>query len=486
MAEEHADENKAESAQTVVVSDAVILREAETPPETDPKVAALVESDASPEQVASVVDTLEAADAADTLEAMDRGDSARILDAMEGERAAEALAEMERPLAASIVVHDLSTEEAAGLLCLMDPDDAADLVQALPEARAGEVLRAMPRRAAAEIGKLTLFDPESAGGIMTTDFVRLRAGGTVGDAREQVRRNPDELEHLDLYCVDDNGRLVGLVNIKSLLLGRSNQPLTDIMEREVVVLRPDQDREDVARIFDRYDHLALPVVDDDRGLLGIVTVDDVLDIIRAENTEDAYKQVGAGPGEAVYSPIMQKVRSRLPWLTLNLFTGALGAIVISRFEPLVADIAFLAVLMPMIANQAGNAGQQSLAVTLRGLVLGEIRKGRIGPLLAREVALGLISGAIAGLMLGVVVALLSAAHLITTPWELGVVVTVAMTGALGMGCLVGAGIPLLTHRLGFDPATASTIFLTMLTDATSFFAFLGLASVMQSVLGMGG
>lgn len=458
---------------------AVVLREAERAGSAEPDIAALVQADATPEQIASVVETLPPADAADTLEAIESDASLRVLDAMEDEQAAHALAEMERPLAAEILQHDLEVAEAARYLLLMDSDDAADLVQALPKDRASALLRAMPRGEAAELGRLCLYDPESAGGIMTTDFLRLRAGGSVGDAREQIRRNPEDLEYLHLYCVSDEGALLGAVTIKSLLLAKSGQALDDIMEREVVVLRPDQDREEVARIFDRYDYLALPVVDDDRRLLGLVTIDDVLDIIRAENTEDAYKQVGAGPREAVYSPLREKIRSRMPWLTLNLLTGSLGAMVISRFEPLIAQVAFLAVLMPMIANQAGNAGQQSLAVTLRGLVLGEVRRERVSPLLIREVTLGIVSGAIAGATLGVIVALLALAGLISAPWEIGLLVAIAMIGALGVGCFVGAGIPLLMQRLGFDPATASTIFLTMLTDAGSFLAFLGLASLGQ-------
>jgi len=472
------------SASPSQASDAVVLREADAPLDVDQRMAELVQEQATPEEAASVIETLPPPDAADTLEELEPEDSARILDAMEAERAAEALAEMERPLAASILQHDLEASEAAEILAQMEPDEAVDLLQSLPQPRAEAILRAMPRRKARALRALTRYDPETAGGVMTTDFLRLQEAWTVGQAREAIRQHPDEIEYLDLYCVDEEGRLVGAVNIKSLLLARSGQPLRDVMERELVVLKPEQDREEVARIFDRYDYLTLPVVDEDRHLLGVVTIDDVLDIIRQENTEDAYKQVGAGPGEAVYSPIAKKVRSRLPWLTVNLITGSLGAVVISRFEPLIANVAFLAVLMPMIANQAGNAGQQSLAVTLRGLVLGEVRRGRIAPLLAREAALGAISGAIAGALLGLIVAGLGLGGLIDVPWQLGFVVAAAMTGALTVGCLVGAGIPLVMQRLGQDPATASTIFLTMLTDASSFFTFLGLAAAMHDVLGL--
>jgi len=195
--------------------------------------------------------------------------------------------------------------------------------------------------------------------------------------------------------------------------------------------------------------------------------------------------VGAGREEGVASPLSEKLRSRLPWLMVNLFTSGVAAMVVLQFEGLIAEIAVLAVLMPVIANQAGNAGQQSLAVTLRGIVLDEVGRHAAATLLRREALVGLVNGICCGLLVGTAVAVIEALSHGGDAWRLGVVVAAAMSVALSVGCLVGTAIPILLRRLGADPATASTIFLTMVTDSMSFLTFLGLASLMSGWIGVG-
>ena len=217
------------------------------------------------------------------------------------------------------------------------------------------------------------------------------------------------------------------------------------------------------------------------ALVDGLQVDDVIEIIRAESTEDAQRMVGAGKEELVYSTALEKLKGRFPWLFVNLITSSLAAIVVLQFEGLIAEIAILAVLMPVIANQAGNAGQQSLAVTLRGIVLDQVRPNKAMPLILREFLVGVINGMIGGVIVGVVIgigALLSG----QVSWQLGIVAGLAMTAALAIGTITGSSLPIIMRRLGFDPATASTIFLTMVTDSMSFFVFLGLAALMQSWL----
>jgi len=445
--------------------------------EHEQRIDALVESDAPADEVARHVEELDAPDAADTLERLEPEDSIEVIDRMEDENAAEALAHMQLPIALTLF-SDFTDEEAGRYLALMEPDDAADLIQSLPKERALALLQRLP----VELSKLVQYNPETAGGLMTTEFVSIPASLTVADATELIRSRRDEIIKDYVYCIGDDGRLAGLATLSDLLLASPDERVSDLMNREVTALRPDVDQEEVAEVFDRYDYFTLPVVDDDNRLLGVITIDDVIDIIRAEHTEDTYKQVGAGMGEAVYSPIRVKIRSRLPWMLLNLLTASFAAIVVLQFTGLIAEIAILAVLMPVIANEAGNAGQQSLAVTLRGLVLGDVSKERVAPLLLREMGLGLIAGFITGGALALVIALLSTSGIIDTDPRVGLIAMIAMTGALGFGCLIGSGIPILMSRVGFDPATASTIFLTMLTDTTSFAAFLGLAFLSQSWL----
>lgn len=454
-----------------------VIQDPVAPEEHDDRVDALVESDASPEEVARHVEDLDAPDAADTLERLETVESVEVIDQMEDEAAAEALSHMQLPIALTLFA-DFSIEEAARYLALMEPDDAADLLQELPIERTTELLQRLP----IELHKLVSYDSETAGGLMTTQFVAVPASLSVAEATELIRDRRDDVIKDYLYCISDEGKLVGVIALRDLLLARSKEIVGDLMNREITVLRPEVDQEEVAEVFERYDYFTLPVIDPEERLLGIVTIDDVVDIIRAEQTEDAFKQVGAGVGEAVYSPLGKKIKSRLPWLLVNLFTAAIAAAVVFQFEALIGEIAILAVLMPVIANQAGNAGHQSLAVTLRGLVLGDVSKERVAPLLARETALGLVTGLVTGAAMALVIWGFTAIGVFDSNPRVGLVAMAAMTGALSVGCLLGTGIPLIMNRLGADPATASSIFLTMLTDTAAFAAFLGLAFLFQNWL----
>jgi magnesium transporter len=455
--------------------------------EANERIDELIDSEnATPDALALLIEEQEPADAAESLAKLDKGESAQVLRRMEEESAADALAHMDLALAKTVIM-DLDATEAAELLEFMDPDDAVDLLQALSRAQSAEVLRHMPRRLAAHLGKLAQYPPESAGGLMNTDVLFLPPGLTVQRAIDFLRndsifRDPDNTIE-DLYCLDEHQRLVGWLSLRQLLLAQPGERIEDLMEREVDAIKPDLDREEVAREFSKYDHITLPVIDEDTRLLGVVTVDDVLDIIEAEATEDAQKQVGVGVGESTSSTVPRKLRGRSPWLIVNLFTSTVSAIVVLNFDALISQLALLAVIMPVIANQAGNAGQQSLAVTLRGIVLGEVREGRSGLLLLRETIVGTISGFVNGLLVFTGAAIIGYLGIVEgVNYKLGAVAWIAMVGALTVGCLAGASIPLLMRKFGFDPATASTIFLTMLTDSLSFLTFLGLAYALQGWL----
>ncbi|MCK4871930.1 MAG: magnesium transporter [Phycisphaerales bacterium] len=444
----------------------------------DERVEEILEHTIDVSALAPEVSQQEPVDAADTLERLEPEERSEVLDLMEDEAAALALSEMVPPVAA-MAVEDLAPADAAKYLGLMDPDDAADLLQELDQELIDAVMPHLPRDVAEALITLATYDADTAGGIMTTEFVSVRDSEIVTDAIAALR----ESEHLDddttyIFVTSDGEHLVGVVSLLDLLLANRAARIDEIMDTEVDAIRASLDQEDVATEFDRHDHIVLPVLSDDDRLVGIITVDDVIDIIREENTEDTQKMVGAAAGEAVYTGLWQKLTGRFPWLMVNLVTSFVAAIVVLQFSDLIGQLAILAVLMPVIANQAGNAGQQSLAVTFRGLVLGEVRSERVWPLLGREMALGFITGLFVG---GIVALMIFAAHAVwpEASWQLGIVAGVAMTGALTVGCLVGTGIPLLMNRLGFDPATASTIFLTMMTDSISFLTFLGLAWLLR-------
>ena len=274
--------------------------------------------------------------------------------------------------------------------------------------------------------------------------------------------------------------------MKRLLLAEAAQKVIDVCDRPVDAVPHELAKEDVAREFEKYDYLVLPVVDATDRLLGVITVDDVVDIIRQESTEDAQKMVGAGSEEAVFSSVAEKLRGRFPWLVLNLLTSSIAATVVFQFDDLIGSIAILAVIMPLIANQSGNAGQQSLAVTLRGIVLDEVRPGAALTIVRREAMVGAVNGLLCGVLVGTAVGILEHfLHPASQGWRLGLIVGISMPVALTIGTTVGASLPLIVRRMGADPATASTIFLTMVTDSVSFFVFLGLASLLQSWIQVG-
>lgn len=433
-------------------------------------------------EFAEAVEAQEAPDAADALERLDEGQAAEVLGEMDVETAADALAHMITPLGVS-VLEDLIEEDpgyAGQLIEEMAPDDATDLLQALPDELRDRLLGTLGKVEAVRLRRLLDYDERSAGGMMTTEYLAVRDTMTVAEATEAIRRAESGTEWIHVFVVDWRGVLRGRVTMRQLLLAKPDQRVIDLVESSVDAVGPELPREEVAREFEKYDYLTLPVVDEQQRLIGIITVDDVIDSIREESTEDAQTMVGAGKEEAVYSTLPEKLRSRFPWLLVNLFTSSLAAIVVLQFEDLISQIAILAVIMPVIANQAGNAGQQSLAVTLRGIVLDQVRPSIARSLVVREGLVGLINGSVNGLAVALVVA---AIEFFLRPggnaWSLGLVVALSMTVALTVGCVVGTSLPLALRRLGADPATASTIFLTMVTDSMSFFTFLGLARALS-------
>lgn len=446
----------------------------------DVRVDDLIESDASAEQIAEAVEAQEAADAADTLETLSEDEASDVVSEMDVDAAADALSHMVTPLAVS-VLEDLIDDDpgyAGRVLAEMAPDDATDLLQAMPKADRDRLLSLMGPDTASRIRELMVYPKESAGGMMTTQYLSVREQETVSEAIEHIRRGEPVESAQQAFVTDRKGRLLGTIGLQRLLVSRSHERIGEICERRVDAVQPEMDRELVAREFERYDYLELPVVDASKRLLGIVTVDDVIDIIRAEGTEDAQRMVGAGKEEGVYSTVRQKLRGRFPWLIVNLFTSAIAAIVVFQFEGMIAEIALLAVLMPIIANQSGNAGQQSLAVTLRGIVLDELSSGRAFTHVRRELTAGLINGMFCGLLVGGLVATIRVAT--GSSWHLGAVIAASMSVTLMIGCTTGSTMPIIVRRLGFDPATASTIFLTMVTDSVSFLVFLGLASLFSA------
>jgi len=462
----------------------VLDAQAETP--EDQRVAEMMEEETiDVGALADAVERQEAPDAADTLEDLDEEEAAEVLEEMDAEAAAEALAEM-KPVLAAGVIDDLFEEGkvdyAGHLLELMAPDDAVDLLQALHDEKRHALLRVMKREPARELGELITYDRESAGGMMTTDFLALRENMTVNQAIDTIRRVDIRENVTHALVTDDDNRLVGIVTLRKLLLSRPHDRIGDLMSRDVEAIVPDLDREAVAHTFDRYDYSILPVVDARGMLLGIITVDDVIDIIREEQTEDVQRTVGASAGEAVYSPLREKIRGRLPWLGASLGMMCGSASVVLLGEEMIERMPVIAFLLPAIAAVVGNGGQQAMMVTLRGIVLQEIRPDRVGPLLLREIIVGLFNGLLLGLAVFAVVLLLSG-FIDSATWRIGLIAGTAMMVSMTAATLAGTGIPLLMKKAGIDPALASSIILIMITDAVSFSTLLALTFFLMHRVG---
>ena len=309
---------------------------------------------------------------------------------------------------------------------------------------------------------------------MTTEVAALPIGMTTGEAVERLRTLHDELggNLTYVYVVDDAGHLEGVVSFRELFFARPGQGIDEIMLHKPIAVTAEADREVASELIQRYHLLALPVTDAAGTLVGMVKVSEALEAVQAEATEDITAMVGAGPEESVYSPVLVSARRRLPWITLNLVVGLGLATVIFQFEDTIADDARLAAYMPMVALLAGNSGAQSLAVIIRAMAIGDLPPGRAPRAVRREFVLGLVNGAVIATLAGIGGALLSGSS------RVGGVIAIAVAVNFVVAGLAGAGIPVVLRRLGQDPALASNIFLTMITDIVGFGGFLLTASVL--------
>ena len=410
-----------------------------------------------PAEIAEILSTLREDEAVELLRRLYlRRAAAAPLGEMDPEEAARLLAELNR-------------DEAVRILSRMDPDDAVDLLAELPREMVEDILRRLEEREAKELSELLSYPPDTAGGLMSPEVVALPQDMSCQEAIEALRRVAEEMETVYYaYVVDADRKLLGVLSLRDLVFARPETPIREIMHTDVMSVPVHLDVEEVARLFDRYNFLALPVVDEGGRLLGIVTVDDVIDAIREEATEDMYRLAAAPLEERVDTPWYRSLRLRLPWLYLNLATAFLAASVVGAFESVIAKVAALAIFMPVIAGQGGNAGMQTVTIVTRGIALGEVPKGKGWRLLAKELTLGILHGLIIGATVGA----------IAYAWKgsvfLGLVAFLAMMFNLIAAGTAGAVIPLTLRALRLDPALASSIFLTTVTDTLGFFFLLGL------------
>jgi magnesium transporter len=373
------------------------------------------------------------------------------------------------------VVEPVSDDRLADVLARLELDDIVHLVSELPEERRAAVVALLPDERRADLRKAELYPEHSAGRVMTTDFVALDAKMTAQEAIDHIRARGTRGEAdaiLYLYVVDDEGRLSGVVPIRRLVTSAPDRPCGELMIRDPVSIHADTDQEEVARIVARYNLLAVPVVDPEGRMQGLITVDDVIDVIQEEATEDIYHLAGLSEEDRVFSPTRTSFRKRLPWMLINLGTAFLASWVVGLFEHTIQAIVTLAVFMPIVAGMGGNGATQTLTVITRGIALGEIEFSTGLRAVAKEVAVGTLIGLATGVVSAGIAYLWHG-----NPW-LGLVLLLAMVANLAIAGLVGAAVPLVLKALRQDPALGSGVIVTTFTDCCGFAAFLGIATLL--------
>ncbi|MGH2376334.1 MAG: magnesium transporter, partial [bacterium] len=368
------------------------------------------------------------------------------------------------------LLRQLAPQQASDVLEEMASDEAADLLGELPAAQAEQLLKGMAPAEAADVRELLAYPPHTAGGLMATEVVTVRAEGTVGDAMSRLQEiAPDAETIYYVYVVDAAGRLVGVVSLRDLILARPLAPLASIMRTSVVSARVDDDQEAVARAFEKYRLQALPVVDPGNRLLGVVTVDDIIHVVTEEASEDAYKLAGlVEEVEALDSPFTRAAK-RLPWLLALLVAEGVAARVIGGFEQTLAAVIALAYYIPVVTDMAGNMGIQSVAVAVRSIATGEVDRRSYRQLILRECLVGASAGAASGLAaMGVAVALQG-------DLLLGVTVGATVAAVMAIAALLGSTAPLVLTMMRKDPAVASGPFVTSSMDVVTILIYFTVA-----------
>ena len=428
------------------------------------------------DQAVHLIQTLHAADAAEILEELDSDELRDIFNRLQLADAADVLAELDTDSQVELA-ESLHAEHLSDLLEQMEPDDAADVLFELEPAQVAATLAAMDPEDSDDVRQLLEHDEDSAGGLMTSHIVTLRRRLTTQQAIDWLRQHrPDDDAIYYLFVVDAEDRLVGVVSLRALVMSPPDTPLSHVMDPNVVSATVETDQEECARLLARYDLLALPIVDDQRRIIGAVTADDIIDVIEEEATEDMYRLANLSEDENVEDSLFQSSRRRLFWLFVNLPTAILAAWVVSRFESTTARVTALVSFMPIVAGMGGNAGIQTLTLIVRSIALGEVAPGEGLRALGREMGIGAING----IAFGIAIAMLGLV------WKgnamLGVVAGAAMLLNLVAAAVAGTVVPLTLKLFKVDPALASGVIVTTITDVTGYTCLLGLASLLVTYL----
>jgi magnesium transporter len=430
-----------------------------------------------PSQAVARLEAMHPADQAHLIEDLDAEDREAILLAMSDERTASILEYLdEEPR--QVFVDGLEPERLSQILFYVDEDLAADIVAELPDDQVASVLALLAPEDREAVEELLDLPEESAGRWMSPDVVLLQRTWTAEEAIDFLRREgPDASHPFYLYVVDTDRRLQGVLSLRHLITAAPSTPLENLMARDVISVPVELDQEKAAEKLRHYNLMALPVVDEEGRLVGVLEADDVLDVQVEEATEDIYLQAGLSVDENPYTPVLVSLRRRVPWLLINLTFGFLSALIVSSFEGTISRVAALAAFMPIIAGHGGNTGSQTTTLIVRGIAVGEIERRDLWRIVRKELAFGVSYGLVAGLLSSIL------AYVLEGNFWLAVIVGVSMMGNIILAGMAGSLLPLGMQALKVDPALASTVWLTTITDWLGFVLLLGLGTLFLKQLG---
>ena len=404
-------------------------------------------------------------------ESISADDRERIINLLAIEIASEVISEMHEEAHPEELLLQLHPDKRTEIVEELDYDDATDIISQLEEHEQQEILEDLNEDDASSIRNLMSYDEKTAGGLMNTELIQINLNLNRKDAIDEIIRQSEEIEEFyTVYVVDDSKKFIGIVSLKDILRAKTNAKITEMVKVNAVYVKVDTDQEEVAKLISQYNLTSIPVVDDEMRLLGLVTFDDVIDVLEDENTEDFLKISGVSEDEELSGNWVEAVKSRLPWLIINLGTAFLASAVVRYYEHTLSQLAILSAYMVIIAGMGGNAATQALAVTVRRISLNDLTDNQAYRTVLKEFTVGLINGAVTGL-----VVFAFAFYFDANPM-LGFVIFLAMTGNLVIAGITGSSIPLVLKRVGIDPAIASSIIITTFTDVFGFLLLLGLAS----------
>lgn len=400
----------------------------------------------------------------------------KICNELDDESLARILEESEEKIQKKIIGF-CENERVLNLFEYMSKDDIVDVLGIINTGRRKELVNIMKVGDKQVIKKLLGYKDDTAGGIMTTEYISLYKTLTVIQALEKIKEITPETEYIEtIYVMENNKVIIGTVRLRDLLVAKESTILEEITNKNFIYVEPETDQEQVALTVSKYDLNAIPVLNKRNMMLGIITVDDILDVIVEEQTEDVLKMGGVAKEETLDSTLLQSVGLRLPWLIVNLITAFLAALTVKSFEDTIAKVVALSAIMSIVTGMGGNAGTQTVSIIIRNIAMGKIKFKSTWKLLLKESLLGLINGSVIGLITGVIV------FLIYSNIYLGIIIFLAMIGNLIIAGFFGILIPILLDKMHIDPALSSSIFLTTATDVLGFFLFLSLANVFLPML----